>query len=269
MQFPAPMEVHGSNKVEIPINPINTNGFKDIKCHVALVRDLTISFERSLKEGTSSGGEGEAEGLLIFKEIEYQSSTKKLVVDVSPGAKARYFVGICASGIPSNPDSEQVRIYSSWRVYNDGSGIPVQVATTHDNTLEKFYSRAFMVSDSEVVYMLQCGLSTPSACSLSVTCGSETRSVSTANFAGFIQATDIKNAFSIAKTDSHFQNLVIKDGSRFNIFMIFRKDGASNIELKCKQTTATGSKLLADSVKTSIVTDCICFEQRGIGRRRS
>lgn len=178
-----------------------------------------------------------------------------MIVNVGPGAKARYFVGICASGLPESSDSEQIRYYSPWKVYTDGSGMPLQVKTILDGSMETFYSRALVISDSEVVYMLQCGMSNASACSLSVTCGNEIRSVSMANFNGFLQATDIKAALSKSKTPGNFKNLVLNDGSRYTIFMVFNKNGASDIVLKCKRNTGGATKILADNVKASVVTD--------------
>ncbi|NLD99704.1 MAG: hypothetical protein GX640_07505, partial [Fibrobacter sp.] len=226
-----------------------------LKFHAALIRDLSVSFGSALLDGAKSSSS--ASGPTILKEVTELNSSNEIRVEINNSTKSRYFVGICVSKL----DSAGVSHYSPWRVYTDTTGTPLQISTVSDTSIKKFNARTFAIDSNLALITIQCGVYNPSSCSLSVSCNSETRrisSMSTFDSTKYVVAGNLKDAITKAKNKTGFKNLVIRDTTakpvQFSLYMIFDRGSASEISYTCKRTGTSG-RVLADDPPLTITTD--------------
>jgi len=253
--FSSSASVHyDSGVVVIPL--ISYPKTDSLKFHAALINDLSVSFGSVLLDGAKSSTS--ASGPTILKEVTELNSSNEIRVEINNSTKSRYFVGICVSKL----DSAGVSHYSPWRVYIDTTtGTPLQISTAPGTSTEKFNARTFAIDSNLALITIQCGVYNPSSCSLSVSCNSETRrisSMSTFDSTKYVVAGNLKDAITKAKNKTGFKNLVIRDTTakpvQFSLYMIFDRGSASEISYTCKRTGTSG-RVLADDPPLTITTD--------------
>ncbi len=98
------------------------------QCHAVLVSSLTASFTKAMEVGNTSG-----EGPVVY----YYDKTNELHVDVADSTYERYFVAVAHSVKEGDR-----RIFSGWKVWTDGDGVPLTVSTNQGDRGERIYYKS-------------------------------------------------------------------------------------------------------------------------------